>query len=428
MKQLLLILFLVTITLAESTFLSTLSRLNQYDAETSALGECGVAFSSQLGSSLLNPANGVLYGNEQDVSISVSSGIGYLNEDTIDNSAINGMIGYFPTFNHPNIRMGVVITNDNHNLQYDDVIMVDGLYEEPTAIGNTHINHEAHTSTASVSLAWNEYLSLGLGVQILSTKSDVEMFIKPTFSSLLEGITSIQEIEKISEPSLDLGLRAQYPFYFSNSFFIKPALGFSALRLGNDSINVSSSAVASSDLYYWDTTINLSSRVLFGTSLSMGVENRFWGTFLFDSHREVLKKDIVTHSIGLQMGLTPAMQLNGGYLTDSDSLRKELHIGATVGYRSQQMKQYLRSKGRDLRSSSKLHNLQVLYSFSLINDLNDDDVERGGQQFHQLSFAVALKGKKEQAPHRAQTKRTIDLEPQRAISYSYEESELPLVK
>lgn len=418
MKQQLFILTLISLLFGEPIS-DILHRQYMFCAENSGLGETGVAFSSTLGSTLLNPANGVLYSNEQDISLSITSGVGRYNDSTNGNNGVNSLIGYFPTFVNPNIRMGIVLSNKGHILSIDEDFKVTDIINEYT-IGKHDVDHKTRTSSASVSLAWKEYLSLGLGIRFLEINSKWETQIDSSFSFLLKT-NHIHFTEEAKALLLDMGLRLQYPLYFENSFFIRPSIGFSALSLGKDSIQTTLKAPESSE-----SMNELPSSLLFGSSLTLGVENSVWGTFLFDSHREKLEKDIVSRSIGLQIGLTPLLQLNGGYLNDTDSLRRELHLGATIGYRSLQMKKFLESKGKKVPNTSNLHNIQMLYSFSTIKNLNEDNLLREGQHFHQISCAVAFNKRKEVALLNKSQRKIIHRN-EVAIS-TYEEVELELVE
>ncbi len=186
--------------------------------------------------------------------------------------------------------------------------------------------------------------------------------------------------------ALDLGLRSQYCFDISDYFYITPGLGVSLQNMGPDSI------------YYTDEQSGtpFPKTLRTGVSIETGVPDALWVAALFDITKQLYKDhyEEPIYSRGLQVGITPLIQLNCGVLLDNYGSRHEFHKGFTAGYRHEQFLRFLKLMGVRTDLPEPERNFHILYSFSDI-ETRDDNHVRDNQRAHQFSLGFSFGNKNE---------------------------------
>lgn len=369
-----------------------------HGSENSGLGESGAAFSNGLSSVFYNPANGVMYANREKINVAISG----FNEDILPSLGLDNLwyrslnLGYFMPDLIPNWSLGLSYSRNHLNFGkiielVESDLIVDEVWYEVDEFGNIELktgyidsSSQAYeyVNSFSFSGAYKDRFALGIGVS--------------HFHSVLH-----EDIAVADGWAIDLGVRAQYEFSPSEKTYLLPGIGISVTGLDNDPVEYlskeSSDSVDSGD----DTSVveydaYTPHTLHAGISLEGGIRHFLYGVVVFDIHQELIKDrqglyDDPIFSPGLQVGFTPFLKFNNGFLIDKQGRRYEYHWGGTVGFQQNRVRDYLKRRfGYSVVDTDM--NLQILYSFSRIEPWGDNTVR--SRQFSQtLSLAMGF-GKK----------------------------------
>lgn len=389
------------------------------DAEISAVADAGVTQTSALSSVVVNPATGALFANNTESEIFLSSGVSYLSDantssDKSTSLGNNYQLAYFPPKRNNDFSWGVIVTVNSDKCTVDDIPLstMSTLWGSAsnsnnagttTTVGNdtpgtADVDVSITKSNSTFSFAWRDIVSFGIGFDILAMQNDARLFIDTT----LENISGpmIQSESSGSKLFVNMGLQAQYRFALSESISMTPAIGGSLLQLRKKKVDP-------------EDVLSVPNNYHFGGSLSLDVKEVVRIETLFDRHSGYSDKKAYTNSFGLELGFLPFGWVRGGYLKEKhNESREELHGGITIGYKAKELHDFFNVHGRTIKKPTKVDNVHILYSFSLIDDLNNEEALRDGQQIHQLTCAIDLKeqhkrSKKRRNAHRSGLKKSI---------------------
>lgn len=364
-----------------------------HGSENVALGEAGTAFSNSLSSSFFNPANGALYGKRENIHFAFS---GYYEEllpslglGDLWHHSING--GIFALDAFENWSFGFIYSMNK--LHYgkmvgkikSDTKMTESWYEydlngDSTLVWGYSDSCEAFENVQSFvfSAAYKNMFSWGMGI----SRYHSVLFVNAKDTGWV----------------MNVGFRAQKEFINNNDIYIIPGAGIAL-----NSFNLDSADYNRTDTIPGSPTPH---QLNIGISVEGGIKDLIYGTFLLDINKEMVKdhkgnRDEPIFSPGLQIGVTPFLKFNSGFLLDDMGKRDEFHWGLTTGFQQQRVRNFLSKQFGYTPLNTDL-NLQILYSFHKMYARGDNDIRMG--QFGQtltiaMGFGKSLFSKKEKESH-----------------------------
>lgn len=242
-KKMLLICVLSTLLYANGYFMD--SYFYTKDAEVNAVAEAGTAQISALGSSLYNPANGVLFGNNTSGELFLSFGSGGYTHDEGGNLLYkthgrSSKIGFYPERRNDAFGWGVfvAVNKDEFTMAYNTYrdafpSWSDIIYAKNITIGcqstrelplNGDMVLSQSKANTSFSLAVNNIFSFGIGFDLLTVQSTRVIY----YDSLLQletGLDSVQYKAEESRFGVNFGMGLQYRFALDRKVYLEPGFG-----------------------------------------------------------------------------------------------------------------------------------------------------------------------------------------------------------
>lgn len=341
-------------------------------AESIARGNTGVAFSNEPNSVLQNPANGAFYGARSGLNVWGSLSTihdlyipGFFSDDKLYTASVGGYLekgslgfsvsGQFVKFKYPMI-------------EYNN----DGTQKSEKS------NSFDQTFVTSTSLQFKNVVGIGASIKPVKIHA------------------SDDEIGKSFV--FDLGLRGQYRKEFSEKFYINPSVGIALQNIGKDS--VTGETIRAYPL--------AAKTVDGGISFECGMPNAFWITGEEDIAKLLVKNEADTEEsptfrTGIQIGLSPLLQLNFGnekydiaYTRDNVVVHNKIsesHKGFTVGYRNVPFMKFLNQMSKSKEFSTDRRNFEILYSLGVVKHETSGFGEYKTYT-HQISAGIELGTKK----------------------------------